>query len=151
MRCLRPLFHYTLPSTVHMQFISDQPYTLVPRPRGSRKRRAPRYHVRPDLKPHVDPDLSHRISGMFFPKKHRAQIFSDITHLWTQLIGKRSCVAQGPTHKKALAKAEDERRRNESLGNMRWAAENASVRCFHAHPLPLLAGALFELANLLTN
>ena len=37
-------------------------------------------------------------------------------------------VPQGPTHKKALAKAEAERRRNEALGNMRWAAENASVR-----------------------
>ena len=36
--------------------------------------------------------------------------------------------AQGPTHKKALVKAEAERRRNEALGNMRWAAENASVR-----------------------
>ena len=35
---------------------------------------------------------------------------------------------QGPTHKKALIKAEAERRRNEALGNMRWAAENASVR-----------------------
>ncbi len=36
---------------------------------------------------------------------------------------------QGPTHKKALVKAEAERRKNEALGNMRWAAENASVRC----------------------
>ena len=48
------------------------------------------------------------------------------------------CVAQGPTHKKALVKAEAERRRNEALGNMRWAAENASVRLglagLHAPP-----------------
>jgi len=39
---------------------------------------------------------------------------------------------QGPTHKKALIKAEAERRRNEALGNMRWAAENASVRLISA-------------------
>ena len=42
-------------------------------------------------------------------------------------------MAQGPTHKKALEKAEALRRKNEALGNMRWAAENASVRVLLLH------------------